>query len=238
MKVWLTKTLLCVGALAFMAACEPGAGGDSDATSSTTGTDDVDGNGTDGDTSTDVTDCTDGTDCNEGTDPIDGVDGVEVTEELYPVIEFEDNKDNPTLGANCDPGGGVESPGADIDAASLSGPDGTLLGYLSGCSTLNAGTCENDNASAANAEGEPDLPNGEVLDTYTSLNGGLLRCGWDDGASAQAGDSVTVYEVGKATGTTVETYSVRLCMSVGGNCTYDKTELTGEASFEISELLQ
>jgi hypothetical protein len=193
---------------------------------------------TDGMDMTDGSDLTDGVDITDATDETDATDQTDVVDEAYPVIEFEDNKDNPTLGANCDPGGGVESPGADIDAAALSSSAGDLLGYLAGCSTLNAGSCENDNSSAANAEGEPDLPNGEVLDTYTSLNGGLMRCGWEANEAARPGDSITVYEVGKATGTTVETYSVRLCMSVGGNCTFDKTELTGEASFNVDDLLQ
>ena len=238
MKKWIQNVCLCVSAIALMAACEPGSG-DSDATTSTTGTDLTDGNdSSDGLDITDGIDVSDGTDMSDMSDMADSNDSTDDTVIEYPVIEFEDNKDNPTLGADCDPGGGIESPGADIDAASLEAADGTLLAYLSGCSVLNPGSCENDNASAANAEGQPDLPDGEVLDTYTSLNGGLMRCAWEDGIGAQSGDLITVYEVGKATGTKVETYAVRLCLSIGGNCTFDKTELTGEASFNVDELLQ
>ena len=236
MKLWIRNICLCVSTIAFAAACEPGAGGESDATDGSTSADMTDS--ADNADMSDGVDMSDSLDMSDGLDMEDSTDATDDTVIEYPVIEFEDNENNPTLGENCDPGGGIESPGADIDAASLEASDGTLLGYLAGCSVLNPGSCENDNASAANAEGEPDLPNGEVLDTYTSLNGGLMRCGWEGGITAQSGDVVTVYEVGKATGTTVETYAVRLCMSVGGNCTFDKTELTGEASFNVDELLQ
>jgi len=242
MKVWLQHFTLCMGVLALLAACEPGSGGDSDATS-TTGTDAADQSDaldlTDGVDTTDGVDITDGVDVADGVDVTDAADGTtDVVDEAYPVIEFEDNEDNPTLGANCDPGSGVESPGADIDAAALMSSSGDLLAYLAGCSTLNTGSCANDNSEAANAEGQPDLPGGEVLDTYTSLNGGLLRCGWEDNQAARPGDSITVYEVAESNGSTVETYSLRLCLNVGGNCTFDKAELTGEATFNIDDLLQ
>ncbi len=101
-----------------------------------------------------------------------------------PVIELRDHRPDGTR-ADCD-AGPIRSPGADIDSAELTKADGTSGIYLTSC-TLSGNACESDNAAPANAEGASDAPAKEVLDLYTSLDGGTLSCFWAGGGSSRVG---------------------------------------------------
>lgn len=208
MKTWIKSVVVAFGGMALVAACEPGGGSDADSS----------GTGTDG-----TTDGVDG--------GVDGTDGS--TGDTYPTIELDDDDNNETL-TDCDPGT-IKSPGADIDGAELTKADGTSGIYMTSC-TADGNTCDNDNSAASNAEGAPDSPVKEVLDKYTSLNGGLLRCNWTGGAVAESGDTITVVEVGGTSSTTVEQYNLRLCASTGGLCTADKVYGSGSSSLDVSSL--
>lgn len=215
------KLIAIFGAVVAVAACEPGAGGGDAETSGSTGTD--------------GTSSTDGVDGTTVTDGVDGTDGVNT--DTYPVIEIQDDPNNPTLSPGCDPGGGIESPGADIDAAELrkGGSGGGV--YLTGCVFSGAGTCENDNTNPADAEGAPNAT-GEELNAYVSLSGGMLRCSWDGSAIAATGDVLNVVEVGAqaSPSATTENYTVRFCKDTAGNCTKESNKASGEATFAFDDL--
>lgn len=181
-------------------------GSGSDATSST-GTDNTDG----------IDGTTEGTDGTDGAIPENGV------------IELEDDPNNSTL-SPCDTGS-IKSPGADIDSAELNAGN-----FLASCVASNTTACENDSASASQAEGSPDATGKEETGTYTSLNGGLLRCTWSNGAAVTSSDNITVIEIGGTSGTNVEQYRIRLCDSLSGQCQRNSAYASGEVSFSGSDL--
>jgi hypothetical protein len=64
-----------------------------------------------------------------------------------------------------------------------------------------------------------------------ALNGGLLRCEWSDGMAATSGQIITVYEIGGSGRAKVETYAVRMCISLEGQCTKDSIYASGKVAF-------
>ena len=132
----------------------------------------------------------------------------------FPYIEIEDDPENATL-VPCDPGP-ITSPGADIDAALLKDGAGETIATLTGCVLVEGTSCDNDNAEAKEAHGDPDAPGSEAGGNYVSLNGGKLTCQWTGGAAAAFDEdmSIVVHEIGGS----VEQYRFRLCKSPGGEC--------------------
>ncbi|MBT9556062.1 MAG: hypothetical protein IV100_08545 [Myxococcales bacterium] len=145
------------------------------------------------------------------------------------VIEIEDHPNNSTL-APCDTGT-IKSPGADIDSAELNSGE-----YLTSCQLTGTTACESDSASASQAEGTPDATGKEETGTYTSLNGGLLRCRWSNGSVVTSSDNITVIEIGGTSGTNVEQYRIRLCDALAGGCQRNSAYASGEVSFSGSDL--
>ena len=145
--------------------------------------------------------------------------------EGFGAIEFKDDPTNETLDP-CDKGT-IKSPGADIDAAELNATH-----QLTACKLTGTSACENDNADPSNAQGGSDAT-GEELGTYTSLNGGTLRCEWDEGTKTATGDKIVIWEVGKKDGGVTENYFLRLCKTNEGNCTADSAMGSGESTFEV-----
>lgn len=182
-------------------------GAGSDTTTGTTGTDGVDG-----------TTVTDGVDSTDGDTPIENS-----------VIELEDDPNNSTL-SPCDTGT-IKSPGADIDSAELNSGE-----YLTSCQLTGTTACASDSASASQAEGTPDATGKEETGTYTSLNGGLLRCRWSNGSVVTSSDNITVIEIGGTSGTNVEQYRIRLCDALAGGCQRESAYASGEVSFSGSDL--
>lgn len=163
-----------------------------------------------------------------------GVDGLAPCgepgqDQQWSVIEFEDDPNNASF-EECDTGN-IQSPGADIDAAELNG--GT---YLAGCQVANMTSCQSDSLSAANAEGAPDASGSEEIGTYTSLNGGLLRCIWDNDAAVTTSDSITVIEIAESSGAYIDQYRIRLCDAVTGQCNRNSPYASGEVSLSGSDL--
>ncbi len=208
MKTWMKSLVVAFGGMAFVAACEPGGG--SETTQTADGTDGTDGVVADG---------------------VDSTDGVST--DVFGVIELEDDPNNSTLDP-CDTGS-IKSPGADIDAAELTTSAGAGT-FLTNCSIANTTSCENDSASTSQAEGTPDASGSEETGTYTSLNGGRMRCDWTGGAAVSSGDEVEVIEIGGTSGTNVEQYRIRLCANQGGNCTRDSIYASGASRFPTADL--
>jgi hypothetical protein len=256
MKEFLKSLVISLGVMSLVMACEPGGGGvdalddGTDTTDETDGTDYTD-EGTDVTDETDGTDYTDETDGTDETDETDGTDETDETDETdgtdetdetdgtdeadgaegYPVIQIQDDPNNSTLDP-CDKGT-KKSPGSDIDAAELLDAESTLKGYLATCELKDVSGCASTNADAQWAQGGPDLPDGEIEETYVSLNGGQLNCTWDEGATASPGDSIVVYEVGGSSTTQVEQYTVRLCDNLGGGCTADVNYASGQVTIDV-----
>jgi hypothetical protein len=150
-------------------------------------------------------------------------------DDSYAVLEIQDDPDNPTLDP-CDKGT-LKSPGADIDAAELVEGD-DVIATLTNCELQNPGNCESTADDAATAEGGPDGTGNEETGTYVALNGGRLRCEWSDGIAVTSGQVITVYEIGGSGSTKVEQYTVRMCISLEGQCTKDSNYASGKVEFE------
>ncbi|MBT9556063.1 MAG: hypothetical protein IV100_08550 [Myxococcales bacterium] len=165
-----------------------------------------------------------GTDSSHCDDPFDDPSVVENS-----VIELEDDPNNSTL-SPCDTGP-MKSPGADIDAAELNG--GT---FLSSCQLTMTSPCENDNASGSSAEGSPDATGAEETGTYTSLNGGLLRCRWSNGSVVTSSDNITVIAIRYPLDLGFEQYRIRLCDALTSDCRRSSPYASGEVSFSGADL--
>jgi hypothetical protein len=145
------------------------------------------------------------------------------------VIEFEDDPNNASL-EDCDKDN-VVSPGADIDAAELNAGN-----FLTSCQLTNGSACENDSAAAAQAEGPPDATGKEETGTYTSLNGGLLRCSWSNGAAVTSSDNITVIEISESSGEYIDQFRIRVCDALSGDCQRNSPYASGDVSFPGADL--
>lgn len=143
-------------------------------------------------------------------------------------IEVHDDPNNSTL-APFDTGT-IKSPGSDIDSLELNSGI-----FATGCKLTGTTACENDSAAAIQAEGAPNATGMEETGTYTSLNGGSIRCRWLGGTASSPNDTVTVVEIGGTTGTNLEQYRIRLSED-SGECLPFSSFVAGDHQFSGSGL--
>lgn len=144
-------------------------------------------------------------------------------------VQIEDDPANWTTSGDCDPGP-LKSPGADIDAAALEGPGGSVVAWLTACALVDQGSCHNDRADPGQAEGPPDSDGTEGQGAYTALNEGRLRCTFGGEPIGSAG-AITIYEVGAS----IEQYRVRLC-NEAGECAEPSDFVFGDVTVPTASL--